>query len=227
MRLKYYYLFFISVTAFVVWIFFSFSKENLADKEIIKECVSFYTLDYDLNFNDSELEKKINKYLHQTCAEIDIIRDNKYIFKIDKNDSLLVFSKNNLFNYPKSEIKLFPNNKNQRCLNKNMKIGFYSNIFEQIDNINEKNINQYLIKNTDSLVYIPLFSGTRNRDKYAIYMYEDGIVSISCSSNININLLNKINRVLVSYISNNEISFDYALIPIVVLDITPAPARIF
>ena len=52
MRLKYYYLFFISVTAFVVWIFFSFSKENLADKEIIKECVSFYTLDYDLNFND-------------------------------------------------------------------------------------------------------------------------------------------------------------------------------
>ena len=86
---------------------------------------------------------------------------------------------------------------------------------------------QYLIKNTDSLVYIPLFSGTRNRDKYAIYMYEDGIVSISCSSNININLLNKINRVLVSYISNNEISFDYALIPIVVLDITPAPARIF
>ena len=65
MKLKY-FLLFITVTAFVVWMFFSFSKENLTDKEIIKECVSFYTLDYDLNFNDSELEKKINKYLHQT-----------------------------------------------------------------------------------------------------------------------------------------------------------------
>jgi len=214
MKLKY-FLLFITVTAFVVWMFFSFSKENLTDKEIIKECVSFYTLDYDLNFNDSELEKKINKYLHQTCAEIDIIRDNKYIFKIDKNDSLLVFSKNNLFNYPKSEIKLFPNDKNQRCLNKNMKIGFYSNNFEQIDNINEKSINQYLIKNTDSLVYIPLFSGTRNRDKYAILKYEDNIVSISCSFNVNNSLLEKAKKAIELYIYDNELSFDYALIPIV------------
>lgn len=214
MKLKY-FLLFITVPAFVIWMVFSFSKENLADKEIIKECVSFYTLDYDLNFNDSELEKKINKYLHQTCGEIDVIRSNKYVFKIDKNDSLLVISKNNVFNYPKSEIKLFPNDKNERCVNKNIISGFYSKKFEQINNINQKKMNQYLVENTDSLICIPLYSGSRNRDKYAILKYEDNIVSISCSSNVNKSLLEKAKKAIELYIYDNEVSLDYALIPIV------------
>lgn len=214
MKLKY-FLLFITVPAFVIWMVFSFSKENLADKEIIKECVSFYTLDYDLNFNDSELEKKINKYLHQTCGEIDVIRSNKYVFKIDKNDSLLVISKNNVFNYPKSEIKLFPNDKNERCVNKNIISGFYSKKFEQINNINQKKMNQYLVENIDSLICIPLYSGSRNRDKYAILKYEDNIVSISCSSNVNKSLLEKAKKAIELYIYDNEVSFDYALIPIV------------
>ena len=215
MKLKYFLLFIIGIFFIILMFFSSFLKEDLADKEIIKECVSFYTLDYDLNFNDSELEKKINKYLHQTCGEIDIISDNKYIFKIDKNDSLLVFSKNNLFNYPKSKIKLFPNDKNERCINKNMTSGFYSKNFKQINNVNQKDINQYLVENIDSLIYIPLYSGSRNRDKYAIFKYENNILSISCSSNINIHLLNRSKKVIENYISNNEILFDYALIPIV------------
>lgn len=217
MKLKH-FLLTIALLSFTILIFFSFFlKEDLADKIIIKECVSFYTLEYDLNFNDNKLEKKINKYLKQTCGELDIIKDNKYIFKIDKNDSLLVFSKNNLFNYPKSEIKLFPNNKEERCINKNMPVGFYSNDFEQINNINLISINNYLIKGTDSLINIPLFSGSKNLDRYAIFKYEDSVLSISCFSNINISLLGKAKKSIELYISDNEVLFDYALIPIVQL----------
>ncbi len=208
----------------LIWIYFCFFRTDNEDKLIVKQCLNFFTVNYDLSFDDKYLKEKLVKFLSQSCYDEDIVKNSKYTFHINKNDSLLVFNRKNLLGYPKFELKLFPNDKNERCINKNLGTGFYSKNFKTINNVNHKEINQYLVKSLDSLISIPLFSANNNWKTYALFKYEDSITSISCYSNINRNLLNRTKEVIEQYISDNNVAFDYALIPIVAPSCPPDAA---
>ncbi|WP_146052711.1 hypothetical protein [Aquimarina sp. I32.4] len=202
-------------------------KKNMNDKLLKKEFSSFlmqYYFKYPFIKNSKDVER-FTKYVNANHAnELDIVKEEKYTIHLDSVTRVLsVESKDGLWG-SKATINLDDDAITVlgECEGDRMVMGFYSKNMKLVfESTFMRKIHDAIIEVSKDTLGVPMFirKGSLRKEERALFIYEEGRVSVSCIKNeMSIEAIQFVQKELLSFLtSQKELPIDYALIPIEVI----------
>jgi hypothetical protein len=205
-------------------LFVTISCKNVNNNKIIEIDYQQMITQFDLIFgmdlnNPKKTMDDLNTFITSNYSDLKYVYENKYILQLNENDSTILIKSPDIFDRTNIPLNMNLNKKRfDYCQNSNLLMtGYFSNKFKALEHSHLLRLNKNLKKSFNDSIYIPVYSkkNIEKANQNAMFKYKEGEIFLLCSLNFpNKELLEQIQDSLLSYLRQDNVGFDYALIPI-------------